>query len=50
MKILYICDNLAPFILNEIPALKKHNFRIFSEDSSRVYKAINDPIFIKNGL
>jgi len=51
MKILYICDKLITFILNEIIELKKNNdMFILSEHSERAYEVINKPILIKNGL
>ena len=51
MKILYICDKLITFILNELIELKKNNeIFILSEHSGRAYEVINKPILIKNGL
>lgn len=51
MKILYICDKLITFILNEIIELNKNNdIFILSEHSERAYEVINKPILIKNGL
>jgi len=52
MRILYICDRLPPFILNEIIELKTqgHSMFILAEDSSRVYKAVHESIVMKNGL
>lgn len=52
MKILYICHNLATFILNEIIELKErgHDILILAEGTSRIHQAINQPLLIKNGL
>lgn len=52
MRILYICDRLPPFILNEIIELKNqgHQMFILAEDSGRVYKAVHEPIVMKHGL
>ena len=52
MKILYICDKLITFILNEIIELKERNndILILSEHSKRGHDVINKPILIKNGL
>ncbi|MBI5055605.1 MAG: glycosyltransferase family 4 protein [Nitrospirae bacterium] len=52
MKILYICDKLITFILNEIIELKKqgHDVLILSEGSRRIHDVITEPILLKNGL
>lgn len=52
MKIVYICHNLATFILNEIIELKErgHDILILAEGTSRIHQAINEPILIKYGL
>lgn len=52
MKILYICDCLPTFILNEILELKNlgHEMFILANDSSKLYKAVHGPIVMKNGL
>jgi glycosyltransferase involved in cell wall biosynthesis len=52
MRILYICDRLPTFILNEIIELKSRGHEIFilASDSSRLYKAVHEPIVKKNGL
>lgn len=52
MRILYVCDKLPPFILNEIIELKRQGHQIFilGEDSSKVYKVVSAPIVIENGL
>ncbi len=52
MKILYICDCLPTFILNEIIELKNqgHEMFILANDSSKLYKAVHGPIVKKNGL
>ena len=52
MRILYICDRLPPFILNEIIELKKLGYNIFilAENSGKVFKAVHEAIVIKNGL
>lgn len=52
MRILYICDNLATFILNEIVELKQrgHEILILADGASRIHKAINEPILIQHGL
>lgn len=52
MRILYICHNLATFILNEILQIKKqgHDVFIMGENTSRIYEIINKPILVKHGL
>jgi len=52
MRILYICHRLPTFILNEIIELKErgHSILILAADSSRLYKAVHEPIVKKNGL
>ncbi|MCA9422465.1 MAG: glycosyltransferase family 4 protein, partial [Nitrospira sp.] len=52
MKILYVCDCLPTFILNEIIELKNHGHEMFilANDSSKLYKAVHGPIVLKNGL
>ncbi|WP_454065142.1 glycosyltransferase [Candidatus Nitrospira salsa] len=52
MRILYICDNLATFIFNEIIELKQrgHEIRILAEGTSRIHKVINEPILLQHGL
>ena len=52
MRILYICDRLPTFILNEIIELKNlgHNLFILGADSSRLYKAVHEPIVKKHEL
>lgn len=51
MKILYVCDKLISFILNEIIELKKNNdILILSEHNELFFNIINKPILIKNGL
>ncbi len=52
MKILYICHNLATFILNEIIELKErgHDIFILAEGTSRIHQAINAPMLMEHGL
>lgn len=52
MRLLYICDNLATFILNEIVELKTrgHDILILAEGASRIHQAINEPILVQHGL
>ena len=51
MKILYICDKLIKFILNEIIDLNRNNeIFILSEHSEKAYEVINKPILIENDL
>jgi glycosyltransferase involved in cell wall biosynthesis len=52
MKILYICDKLITFILNEAIELKakNHDILILSEHDQRNYDVINKPILTENGL
>ena len=51
MRILYICDKLITFILNEIIELKKNNdIFILSEHNELFFNVINRPILIENGL
>ena len=52
MKILYVCDCLPTFVLNEIIELKNHGHEMFilANDSSKLYKAVHGPIVMKNGL
>ena len=52
MRILYICNNLATFILNEIIELKSRGHEIFilAEGESRIHQALNDPIIVQHGL
>src|SRR5680860_381295 len=52
MKILYICDCLPTFILNEIIELKRHGHEMFilANDSTKLYKAVHGPIVMENGL
>ncbi|GJL51097.1 MAG: colanic acid biosynthesis glycosyltransferase WcaL [Nitrospirales bacterium] len=52
MRILYICNNLATFILNEIVELKQlgHEILILAEGNSRIHQVLNEPIINQHGL
>ncbi len=52
MRILYICDNLATFIFNEILQIQRrgHEILILAEGTSRIHQAINEPILLEHGL
>lgn len=51
MRILYLCDKLITFILNEIVELKRTNdVTILAHYSERIYHSITKPMLIKNGL
>ena len=52
MRILYICDRLPTFILNEVSELKDQGHEIFilANDSGIFYKAIHGPIVREKGL
>ena len=52
MRILYICDRLPTFILNEIIELKNRGHEVFilGSSASRMYKAVHEPIVKKHGL
>lgn len=52
MRILYVCDRLITFILNEIIQLKAkgHDVYILSEHSKIIFDVISRPILTENGL
>ena len=51
MRILYVCDKLITFILNEVIELKaNHDVKILAYYSERIFSSITEPILIKNGL
>jgi hypothetical protein len=52
MRILYVCDKLITFILNEIIELKSkgHDLIILSYHSESIFNAITKPILIEHGL
>jgi glycosyltransferase involved in cell wall biosynthesis len=51
MKILYVCDKLITFILNEVIELKAGNdVTILAYYSERIFNSITKPILIRHGL
>jgi len=52
MRVLYVCDRLITFILNEIIELKTrgHDVIILSEHQKRIFAVISNPILTENGL
>ena len=52
MRILYLCDKLITFILNEVIELKSrgHDVVILSSYSEAIFNSITKPILMKHGL